>query len=266
MPAIMLLGGLSLEGEHGVLAGPAAQKHRLALVALLALSYPRSMSRDRLTSYLWPDRDAHHARNLLKQSVHALRRAIGQLAILSAGDELRLNTDAVACDMIAFDAAFARGEVERAAALYGGPLLDGFHLPRTSQFEHRIDCARDRLRQQFLKALEALAEAAMREGDWAGAVQGWRRLAAEEPYNASVTFGLMEALDASGDRAGAILQARLHARLLHQHFAAAADDQVVALAERLRTECGRGMPRATRPSVASPPARRQWNLRRARST
>jgi DNA-binding SARP family transcriptional activator len=130
MPAVTLLGGASLEAEHGAVAGPATHRHRVALLALLALAAPRFIGRDKLVAYLWPDRDTEHARNLLKQGVHALRRAFGESAILSARDELRLNVELVTCDLITFEAALVAGELERAVHIYAGPLLDGFHLPR----------------------------------------------------------------------------------------------------------------------------------------
>ena len=255
MLAVKLLGGLSLEGEQSGVARPAAQRHRLALLALLALAHPRGTSRHRLMAYLWPDRDEAHARNLLKQAVHALRKALGEGAILSAGDELRLDAGLVACDLLAFEAALATRELERAVGLYTGPLLDGFHLPNAAEFEQRMDVERDRLRRRFVEALETLAEQAAARRDWVGAVAWRRRVAAEEPYSGLVTVRLMEALDASGDRAGAINQARLHALLLQQQFEAAPDEQVVALAERLRTEPAGGEDRspAERPRPARPP-------------
>ena len=73
MPAVVLLGGASILVDGRAVAGRAAQRHRLALLALLALACPRAVSRDRLLAYLWPERDTEPARNLLKQAVHALR-------------------------------------------------------------------------------------------------------------------------------------------------------------------------------------------------
>ena len=117
MLSLRLLGGPSLCDNGSTLTGAATQRHRLALLALLANSRSRPQSRDKLVAWLWPERDVDHARNLLNQCVHALRRAIGESGIISAQDELRLDPAAVACDVVAFEDAIAAGELERAIGL-----------------------------------------------------------------------------------------------------------------------------------------------------
>ena len=57
MFSLRLLGGLSLQGDRTTLTGPATQRHRLALLALLAVSGSRTLSRDKLIALLWPERD-----------------------------------------------------------------------------------------------------------------------------------------------------------------------------------------------------------------
>lgn len=240
MLSLRLLGGPSLCGNGSTLTGPATQRHRLALLTLLASSRSRPQSRDKLVAWLWPERDVEHARNLLNQGVHALRRAVGEAGIISVQDELRLDPAAVACDVVAFEDAIAAGELERAVGLYTGPFLDGFHLPGASEFEHWADSERDRLRRSYARSVESLAEAAEERREWSSAVERWRGLVSEEPYNARVTLRLMRALDGAGDRAGALQQARLHTLLLQQEFEAGPDPDVVALADRLRTEPANG--------------------------
>ena len=235
MLLLRLLGGPSLCDNGSTLTGPATQRHRLALLALLASSRSRPQSRDKLVAWLWSERDAEHARNLLNQSVHALRRAIGEAGIISVQDELRLNPDAVACDVVAFEDAIAAGELERAIGLYTGPFLDGFHLAGASEFEYWADGERSRLRRSYARSLESLAEAAEARREWSRAVEWWRGLTSEEPGNARVTLRLMKALERTGDRAGALQQARQHTLLLQQEFGAGPDPDVVALADRLRT-------------------------------
>ncbi|MGI9183262.1 MAG: BTAD domain-containing putative transcriptional regulator [Longimicrobiaceae bacterium] len=234
--SLKLFGGASLTGQSGAVGGPATQRHRLALLALLATSHPCALQREKLMVRLWPERDSKHARKLLNQAGHALRKTLGGEVILSAGDELRFNPRVVQCDVIAFEEALATGDAERAVELYAGPFLDGFFLSQAPEFERWAEGERERFRRACCKALEGLAEAATARDDSSSAVEWWRRLAAEEPYNARVTLRLMKALEAGGDRAGALQQARVHTLLLQEEFEAEPDPQVTALAERLRTE------------------------------
>ncbi|MEZ4412783.1 MAG: winged helix-turn-helix domain-containing protein, partial [Gemmatimonadales bacterium] len=126
MISLKLFGGASLERDGAILSGRVAQRHRLALLSLLAVSHPRPLSRDKLLGYLWPERDTDHARNLLKQAVHVIRKALGEGVIRSAGDDLYFEPSQLDCDALAFEESLASGDRERAIELYAGPFLDGF--------------------------------------------------------------------------------------------------------------------------------------------
>ncbi|HXF81513.1 MAG TPA: BTAD domain-containing putative transcriptional regulator, partial [bacterium] len=235
MPFLLkLFAGVSLQGPRGLITGPAAQRHRLALLALLATSRQQTLSRDKLLAWLWQARDAEHARGLLNQAVHALRRELGDAALLSVGDDLRLNPEIVQCDVIAFEEALAAGQHARAAGLYAGPFLDGFFLSDAREFEHWVARERGRLAAAYASALEALAQAAEGRKDFRAAAQWWRARAAHDPYSGHAALRLMRALEAAGDRAGALQQARVHAALLREEFDAEPDPEVTAFAERLR--------------------------------
>jgi len=239
MFVLKLFGGLSIESDHDVLSGQAAQRHRLALLALLAVHHPCALSRDKAIAYLWPERDADRARNLLNQSVHALRRALGERAILSSGDYLRFHPDLVDCDVAAFEGAIAAGNLERAAGLYGGAFLDGFFLSHAREFERWVDAARERLEFTYAAALESLALQAAHGRDSARAVEWWRRLAALRPYDGRIAVRLVEALESAGDRAGAIRHVRVHAALLRADLEMEPDRALLDRAEQLSSnQCG----------------------------
>ena len=136
------------------------------MLALLACAPGPGLSRDKLIGLLWSESDAERARNRLNVSVYELRKALGDDAILSAGDELRLNPDVVSTDTASFDAAMARGDHEAAVALYRGPLLDGFFLDDAPEFERWTDRERARLADSYARALEALADAAAGRRDF----------------------------------------------------------------------------------------------------
>src|SRR5687768_16661868 len=80
---LKLFGGISLEGPHGPLVGRAAQRRRLALLALLAVARSRGLTRDKLVAYLWPDADTERARPLLSDSVYRINQAVSGEAIVS---------------------------------------------------------------------------------------------------------------------------------------------------------------------------------------
>lgn len=233
MVVIRLLGGVSIERDGHALTGPFTHRHRLALLAMLAAAHPRAQSRERLAAHLWPDRPGDSTRNLLNQAVHALRNGLGETTIVSTRNELHLDPGSVRCDVIDFRSALEDADLERAVSLYSGPFLEGFDLPGAAEFEHWVDRERERLRRRCCEALEALAVAATTSP--ADAVRWWRRLAALEPYSSRVAIGLMQALDAAGNRAAALAHARVHATLLQEEFDAEPNPDVAALAERLRT-------------------------------
>lgn len=232
--SLKLFGAVSLKGEQGPLSGRAVQRHRLAVLAMLAVSRPGSLTRDKLMACLWPERDAEHARGLLNQAVHVLRQSLGAEAILSAGEELQLNPALVSCDVVRFREAVATGQLKPAVALYTGPLLDGFFLSEAPEFERWVEQERDRLAAAYAGVLESLAEQAGTGKNWRGAVEWWNLRAKHDPYDSRVAVRLMLALDASGNRAGALSHALSHQRLLQQELGIEPSPEVEALAARLR--------------------------------
>jgi len=196
--------------------GRAARGHRLALLALLARGRP--LGRDKVLALLWPESDTEHGRRLLSDTLYLLRGAFGEDVLLVSGDDLRLNPERVASDVGEFERLLDERRLEPAVRAYAGPFLDGFHLADSANFEQWVDAERARLAQRY------------------SAVGWWRRLAAIEPGNGRVALRLMRALDAAGDRAGALQHARVHAALLREEFDAEPDPEVVRLTERLRRE------------------------------
>ena len=134
--------------------------------------------------------------------------------MLSTGDDLRLNPDRLTCDLWEFEAALARDDPEAAVAVYRGPFLSGFHLSDAEEFERWADGERSRLARRYGQALEQLAEREMRGGDPVRAAEWWSRLAGEDPYNSRIALRYMQALEAAGDRAGALRHASAHSELL----------------------------------------------------
>lgn len=233
---LRLFGGATLEGGHGTVRGRAAHKRRLALLALLAVGRGRTMARERLIAYLWSEADIESGRHALSESLYVLRKALGESAFVTAGDEVGVDPAIVSCDVAAFEESIAGGALEQAAELYAGPFLDGFYVSDAPEFERWAETERDRLARAYAGALERLAEARQAAGEWTVAVEWWRRLYAHDPYSSRVALRLMTGLDAAGERAAAIKVAAAHAALLREELGAEPEPAVLALAQRLRAE------------------------------
>lgn len=233
MYRLTLLGGVSIDGMEGPVTGRAVQRHRLALLSVLAASLSPGVSRDKLVTYLWPESSAGRARHALADSIYRLNGALGGNAVRTVGDQLRLDGAIVSSDVGAFRDAVAVGVWEDAVRIYSGPFMDGFFLPDALELERWMETTRERLECDYARALEALAEERHARGDAVGAIDAWRQRAALDRYDSRVALRLMETLAAAGNRAGALRHARAHIRLVEQEYGAQPVPELVTFAERL---------------------------------
>ena len=233
MIRLRTLGQLAVERTGGPLTRAAARPRPLALLAVIALAGERGIHRDRLLAYFWPESDAEHARNCLKQTLFAVRRDLHADLFVARMGALRLNPAAITTDVLEFEAARKRGGHASAVALYEGPFLDGFHLPGLLDFEHWIEDERARLARCYRASLETLASAAYEAGDCNAAVEWWRRLTTVDPLSSKAALGLMRALVGTGARTEALEYARDYEHLVHTEFDTAPDAAVTAYTQWL---------------------------------
>ena len=200
-----LLGDPVFSGPDGPVRGRAAHKRRVALLAVLAVARGRPVGRERLIGLLWPELTTEAARHNLSESLYVLRKELGEGAVgaATAGD-VTLDPSLVASDVAELQDRLDAGDSEEAAALYRGPLLDGFYVADAPEFERWVEGERDRLARAYARAVEGLAEAAEVEGSAIRAVDWWRRLAAHDPFSSRTALRLVRALDAAGERPSAL--------------------------------------------------------------
>ncbi|HEY7767379.1 BTAD domain-containing putative transcriptional regulator [Longimicrobium sp.] len=254
-----LLGDPAFSGPNGPVRGRAAHKRRVALLAILAVARGRPVGRERIIGLLWPELTTEAARHNLSESLYVLRKELGEGSVSApAAGDVALNPEAVASDVAEFQDRLEAGDAEGAAALYRGPLLDGFFVGDAPEFERWIDGERDRLARMHATALEGLAQAAEDEGSAIRAVDWWRRLAAHDPFSSRTALRLVRALDAAGERPSALRAAETHAAMLREELGVDPDPDLLALVVRLRADPPRAAapvpPLAHRPAAEpSPP-------------
>src|SRR6267143_84822 len=233
MLILELLGTLSLRDETRPVPVAAQQRRPLGLLAILGLGGKPGLSRDRIEAYLWPESSGARAQHALDQTVYAIRHALGSDVILTTARELRLNPELVRVDVWEFEQAIRASQWTAAVGHYKGPLLDGFHFADSHELDSWIESNRSRLRLEYQKAIEFLANLAAEASDHSQTVMWLRRLANSDPLSAGATKQLMLALAAAGDRAGAVKHARLYQELVRQELEMEPDSEIEDLAAAL---------------------------------
>lgn len=244
------LGTLVLKDGNGTPL--AVQRQRLALLTLIAAAGERGLSRDKLVAFLWPESSPENARHSLEQVVFTVRRQLGDSVFLGT-DPIRLNRDVITCDLNEFVQALDRGEPQAGLALYQGPFLDGFYLANATEFERWVETERSALQERYLAALESVAQAEAAAGRAADVVALWRRLVKADPLRATGALGLMRALAAAGDHAGALQHARVYEALVRDQLDLPPDPRVAELVAVLRQPEPGAAVREAAPSPPGPP-------------
>lgn len=219
-------------GQEGSLL---SHRRLQAVLATLALCGDMGCTRARMIGYLWPESDENHGRHNLRDAVYSMRNTLGRDAVLGHGDVLRLNPDVVASDVQEFARAVSAGRLAHAVELYGGRLLEGFHLDGAPELDRWIEEERARLLQDCVSALKRLAKAAEHQGRWDEAAQWWGRAVSLDPYNSRSVVRRMIALVRRGDRANALQEGEAHIRLLRSELDLDPDPSFLEELERVRT-------------------------------
>jgi DNA-binding SARP family transcriptional activator len=245
-----VLGAVNLLSADGrELRAVLAQPKRVALLAYVAAASPRGFHRrDSLLALFWPELDQEHARAALRQALHGLRRALGDDALESRGDEeIRLGDQDVWCDALAFDSAVDAARHTEALKLYRGDLLDGFFISGAPEFERWLEDERARLRRRAVETAWKLAETCRVSGDLSLAAHWARHAAALVRDDEGALRRLITLLGDLGDRAGALQAYDVFARRLTEEYEARPATETRALIAAIRSRENTIPPETKRP-------------------
>jgi predicted ATPase/DNA-binding SARP family transcriptional activator len=232
------------------------QPKRLALLIYLAHPPRRFHRRDSLMALFWPELDSGGARNSLRQSLYELRRTLGKGILTGRGyEEVAVVERFLWSDVVAFEFALEKDQMERALALYRGDLLEGFHVQNVApEFEHWLEAERVRLRNRAVRASLALSDREEALGDLARAAQWTQTAARFDPDNESVLRRLVDLLDRAGDRVGAVRVFNAFARRTREEYDIEPSEETRTLIDAMRARTEPQEPSPTpEPGILEPP-------------
>ena len=185
----------------------------VALLGYLAATR-EPQTREHLLGLLWAESADDAARKNLRNTLWAIRKSLGEDAVLADDDRLAMNenvwTDVYEFEQIAdSDNQSRQSKIENLKskiAFYRAPFLDGVVLNDAPEFEIWLTAERERLAQLNLRALAALVDAYQRAGDWRAVIETARRALAHDPLQEPMHRALMEAHARLGERPEALRQ------------------------------------------------------------
>jgi DNA-binding SARP family transcriptional activator len=232
--SLRLLGSFEVRPASGSTALAPGKKIQ-ALLATLGVRPGQSQSRDRLASLLWGDVSQEQARHSVRQAIFSIRRMLAEDVLITLGETVALNPEAVSVDVAEFDqlAASATTEtLEQAAPLYRGDLLEGFRL-REPAFEAWLSGERDRLRRQAVAVLDQLTQIRVDAANLSAAIESANRLVTLEPTREATHRTLMRLYLQTGRRAAAVRQYQACERVLSADLGVEPDIETRALYDKI---------------------------------
>jgi TolB-like protein len=206
---LKLLGGFEVYLNDGS-ALALSTKSGQALLAYLALTPSRRHARDKVAALLWEDRPDEQARTSLRQTLAVLRKTLPlDPSWLSADDGyLALSPGVCEVDVATFERLAKENSdcaLAKSAALYGGDLLDGFHL-RSEGFLDWLRAERERLHELAIQVHRRLLAIQSAGTDREAAIETAGRLLSLNRVDETAHRALMRLHMASGRTASALRQ------------------------------------------------------------
>lgn len=211
------------------------RKH-LALLVYLARSPRRTRTRDHLIGLLWSDKAESAARHSLNEALRVIRRAAGEGAIATQGEQVTLAEGVVALDADQMAAALSAGDVELAASLATGEFLEGFTVPGASAFEDWLTPERQGWAAQSITALVQQSEAEARAGRVGAAAAAAERGLLLDPLSEPAMVALLKAQALAGERAAALARFDGYAALVRERLGTVPSATVASVADRIRRD------------------------------
>ncbi|MBL0373031.1 hypothetical protein JJB09_13430 [Rhizobium sp. KVB221] len=202
---LRLFGRFQLLAATGESIAIGSRKHQ-ALIAMLALSNGRPISRSKLAGTLWAERTEDHARNSLRQAFFTIRHAMeghGAEPFMFDNEAGWVQDGELVTDVQALVAAAASGLLPERLDYYEGEFLEGLNFSDET-LEVWLRSERDRHHDLLFDCLMRIANSLEKSGDKEQAVAAARCLLRHDPYHEPSHRIVLRNYLSRGERARAI--------------------------------------------------------------
>jgi two-component SAPR family response regulator/Tfp pilus assembly protein PilF len=189
------------------------------------LQHPHGLRKEELGGIFWPEHNPQKLDAIFRSSLYRLRRALFRDSVVFEEGLYRFNRKSIYWfDLEVFDKLLDEAEqtlavakkkktalLEKALALYKGDYLSGVYADWCVS-------ERDRLRGRYLAALEELARLYAERGELQRAIELYQSLLTQDQYHEVAHRELMRCYYRLGDRASAIRQYQICARILREEM------------------------------------------------
>jgi DNA-binding SARP family transcriptional activator/CheY-like chemotaxis protein len=232
---LSLLGSFALSGPNGLV--DLSSKKLVGLLAYLALTGPAPQPRDKLVTLLWGSHFEVQARQNLRQALSRLRRALGQDALISDGNEISLAPSVIDCDAARLEGLVregSRASLAEAVGLYKQRLLADVAIPEEAWADW-VAGERQRLEGLALDALVRFGEIELAQGHADKALETADRALAINNLREDAHRLRVQALAAAGRRAEALKHYQDLVALLKRDLNTEPDAATKSLVAELRS-------------------------------
>lgn len=211
------------------------RKH-LALLVILARAPRRTRTREQLIGLLWADKAEAAARHSLNEGLRVIRRAGGDDAVETRGEQVTLSAAAVELDTDRFEQLVTHGDHAAAAALVVGEFLEGFAVPGASAFEDWVSAERGLWSGRTVPVLCARSGELSGLGRLDEALDVGERALRVDPLSETAIEAVIRALALRGERTAGLSRFEEFARRLEERLRVTPSARLQSLVDRVRRE------------------------------
>ncbi|WP_331374641.1 BTAD domain-containing putative transcriptional regulator [Sinorhizobium chiapasense] len=232
---LRLLGRFQLLSATGESIAITSRKHQ-ALIAMLALSNGKPISRSKLAGLLWAERPEDQARNNLRQAFFTIRHAVeghGPSPFLIDNESGWIADGEVVTDIQGLIEGARMGIVPPEPDAFDGEFLEDLNF-KDETLEAWLRIERDRHHNLLVDCLTGLTERLEKAGDAARALLAAQCLLRHDPYHEPSHRVVLRRHLARGDRARAIRYYDTLKTLFETHLGVLPDAETQQLVNRIR--------------------------------